>query len=336
MSVFCGALPCCSVLPKQGCCFTHAQVASLGTSRNPPPLLLQHDESSRQPPSGGQLSSTITGLFRCCLSTPLLPLLMWMMISAAAINNTARATNVDIGPVTAWLGGTAAGKVNGDGTAAKFTTAGGIVLDATSNNLYISEEHGVVRKVPPPNPDSPRRTRMNVPCDMVISSDGSVMYIAELGSNSIRKVVMVDASNSRFAGSGTFGSDEWPRAGRQFPRRLVLDGSNLYVAESAGCRVRTVNMSPTAMVSTLAGTTGCGYLDGPQATAMLGDMRGLAGHADLLYVSDRLPTYSDRLQNHGAVVTIAGQTTSGGADGDGTAAQFNRPHGVAVNPAGTH
>ena len=59
------------------------------------------------------------------------------------------------------------------------------------------------------------------------------------------------------------------------PQALAFDAiGNLFWADYANCRVRKLNVS-TGMVSTVAGGT-CGYMDGPHATAQLGNIRGLA------------------------------------------------------------
>ena len=89
-------------------------------------------------------------------------------------------------------------------------------------------------------------------------------------------------------------------------------------------------------VSTLAGGAGtAGYADGAGATARFSNLAGIAAGAnDAIYVADAGNHRIRRVASDGTVTTIAGDGNPGLLDGQGTAARFNNPQGVAVDNAG--
>jgi sugar lactone lactonase YvrE len=99
----------------------------------------------------------------------------------------------------------------------------------------------------------------------------------------------------------------------------------------------TVNLVyPGGYVLTFAGDGTNAHLDGPAAAARFSSPRGVAlDGAGNLYVADSANHRIRRIViASGAVTTLAGSGTVGGADGPGATAQFNRPYGVAVDGAG--
>jgi sugar lactone lactonase YvrE len=118
------------------------------------------------------------------------------------------------------------------------------------------------------------------------------------------------------------------------PMGVAYDGKgNLYVTEFT--RIRKVVFA-TGEVTTLAGSNDRGFADGQGAAAKFNMLEGIAcdGKGNL-YVSDRKNSRIRKVvAATGVVTTLAGSGTEGFANGPGTAAQFNSPHGVACDGNG--
>jgi sugar lactone lactonase YvrE len=122
------------------------------------------------------------------------------------------------------------------------------------------------------------------------------------------------------------------------PYGVVVDASGtLYFSEFSGHRVRKVTRDGT--ISTYAGTgeAGHGGDDGPAASAHLNYPRGVAvDSTGALYIADAGNHRVRKVAADGTISTVAG-TGRAGFSGDGapaTAAELDRPYGVAVDGAG--
>lgn len=92
--------------------------------------------------------------------------------------------------------------------------------------------------------------------------------------------------------------------------------------------------APNFTVSTFAGTYGMnGYVNGPASLAQMDHPHDIAfGNDGTIYVSDTTNHRIRAISPGGVVSTFAGSGVRGGADGTGTAAEFNDPHSIAINP----
>lgn len=173
--------------------------------------------------------------------------------------------------------------------------------------------------------------RFDFPEGVAVDATGNV-YVTDRFNHKIRKITPTGVV-STFAGS-TLGFAEGQGVAAQFNnlQGLTIDASgNLYVSDSENHKIRKI--SPTGLVSTLAGST-AGFADGQGTAAQFKSPAGLT--VDVtgnLYVADAGNHKIRKISPTGVVTTIAG-STRGFADGQGTAAQFNFPLGITIDPSG--
>ena len=105
----------------------------------------------------------------------------------------------------------------------------------------------------------------------------------------------------------------------------------MYVADLLNNKIRKI--TPAGDVTTLAGSTQ-GFADANGAVAQFNAPSSVATDAaSNVYVADQFNHKIRKITPAGDVTTLAG-STEGFADGNGAAAQFNRPRGVATDAAG--
>ena len=113
----------------------------------------------------------------------------------------------------------------------------------------------------------------------------------------------------------------------------VADDGTVYVAD-AGDSNRIQKIAPDGSVTTLAGGSE-GFSDGSGTQASFDTPSGLAMDSDgNLYVADTGNNRIRKITPEGLVSSIAGDGTSGYADGPAAQARFNGPIGVAVDVDG--
>lgn len=89
------------------------------------------------------------------------------------------------------------------------------------------------------------------------------------------------------------------------------------------------------VVTTLAGTTSSGSVDGTGSAASFYFVIGVAvDTTGNVYVSDSNNNKIRKITSAGVVTTLAGSGTAGYADGTGAAAQFDFPTAIGVDPSG--
>ncbi|MEI6715526.1 MAG: hypothetical protein WCO60_17350 [Verrucomicrobiota bacterium] len=202
------------------------------------------------------------------------------------------------GVVSTLAGSAESGFADGKGTAASFSSPGGVAVDG-NGNVYVAD-HGNyrIRK---------------------ITSAGDVTTIA--GSGGFR-----------------FSDGNGVAASFIGPSGVAVDGSgNVYVTDSgvSGARVRKV--TSTGLVTTLAGSAVAGAADGTGVTATFDNPTGLAvDGSGNVYVADSNNQKIRKITSAGVVTTLAGSAsgTRGSTDGIGAAASFTYPLGVAVDGNG--
>ncbi|MCE7996902.1 MAG: T9SS type A sorting domain-containing protein, partial [Roseivirga sp.] len=149
------------------------------------------------------------------------------------------------------------------------------------------------------------------------------IYAVDTRNNLIRKITP-EGVVSTFVGSGSKSSVDGTGTEASFngPSSIAVDDNgNVYVTEWSGHRIRKI--SSDGVVTTLAGRSEFGFLDGTGTNTKFLSPRGLVFDNDQnLYVSDGHGSRIRKITPEGVVTTIAGSRTSGSADGTGTDAQF--------------
>ena len=174
----------------------------------------------------------------------------------------------------------------------------------------------------------------NSPSNVAVDAYGNV-YVADRSNNKIRKV-SPQGVVSTLAGSGTSGSSDGTGTAASFnnPLGVAVDAiGNVYVADFGNNKIRMV--SPTGVVSTLAGSGSSGSVDGTGTLASFSSPTGVVvDAASNVYVADYGSQKIRKITSLGVVSTLAGSGAVGSTDSVGTAASFNYPKGIAVDAAG--
>ena len=169
------------------------------------------------------------------------------------------------------------------------------------------------------------------PATPTISASGPTTFCA--GGSVTLSVPAQAVMVSTFAGS-TSGFADGQRTASKFngPNGIAIDAAgNVFVADYSNHRIRKID--PTGLVSTIAGSTQ-GYAEGQGAAAQFNYPAGIAvDAAGNVYVADYLNNRIRKIDPTGLVSTLAG-STPGNANGQGAAAQFTNPNGVALDAAG--
>lgn len=173
------------------------------------------------------------------------------------------------------------------------------------------------------------------PYDVVPDNKG-ILYVTDRGNNRIRRI-NAEGSATTVAGSSTKGYQDGNGASvlLDSPSGMALgpDG-HVYFADSGNHCIR--KMTPEGLVSTVTGTPESGSSDGNLTQARFKAPLDVAfsPQGDRLYVAD---TGNNRIRmidlNAGTVTTVAGKNV-GFKDGQGEAAEFKGPEGIAVNAQG--
>jgi uncharacterized protein (TIGR03437 family) len=181
---------------------------------------------------------------------------------------------------------------------------------------------------------------LNRPFAAAVDGAGN-LYVCDLQNSRVRMITPGGVIRT-VAGTGVegFGGDGGPAVNAQLtrPEDLAIDAAgNLYIADTVNHRIRKV--TPAGLISTVAGSGIGGYSGdaGPATGAQLNSPIGVAvDTVGNLYISDYGNHRIRRLSQGGAITTVAGTGVQGfgGDGGPATAAQLDRPVGVAVDTAG--
>jgi sugar lactone lactonase YvrE len=250
------------------------------------------------------------------------------------------------GGVVSTLAGSAgqSGYTDGEGSAAGFWSPIALAIETSGNLLVADYVTGRIRRVTLQAsvttlklPDG-EPAFLSLPNGIAGDAAGNV-YVAEGGQASVITRITPGGVLTTVAGlKWSPGSDDGAGSGARFrdPGGVVSDpAGNLWVADAGNGTVRSVTAE--GVVTTIAGLAlapGCEDGAGPAArfNAPVAIARGADG---TLAVADRANSAVRKVTLPGFVTTVAGgPRLSGGEDGQGAAARFNGPRGVAYDGLG--
>jgi sugar lactone lactonase YvrE len=177
----------------------------------------------------------------------------------------------------------------------------------------------------------------NSPSGIAVDGSGNI-YVADSGNGTIRKVTPTGLVTTIAGTAGSVGHQDGTGASALFgyPYAVAVDGNgNLYVSDSEFNTIRKI--TPAGVVTTLAGTPGItGHADGVGPAAQFNKPAGVGvdGNGNV-YVADSVNQTVRKITPSGTVTTLAGTAgVSGTANGNGSAALFDGPDGLACDVAG--
>lgn len=165
-----------------------------------------------------------------------------------------------------------------------------------------------------------------------LSSNGNTVAIADTMNHVIYRMggSLTVYGSPRNSGSAN-GNEATARF--SYPYGLTFSGSDIYVADTGNYAIRKIDS--TGITSTIAGRTGeVGNEDGPAGVARFKSLGRISRDSSgNFYVTDGHKIR--KVTSDGSVSTIAGEASNeGDADGNGTAARFNAPVGLAKDSNG--
>ncbi len=269
-----------------------------------------------------------------------------------------RIRKVDSSGVITTVAGTGTYGCSGDGgsaISAQLRRPQDVAVDG-SGNVYIADTRchvvrkvdssGVITKVAGVGTrgtggDGGPATSAQVEWPVEIELDGSGnLYISQSKNERIRKVDSSGIITTVARGDLNSAGDGGPATAALLdePSEVAVDGrGNLYIVDTEDERIRKVNSA--GVITTVAGTGTAGFSgdDGPATAAQLETPVDVAvdGRGNL-YIADAENFRIRKVDSAGIITTVAGVGTQGfsGDGGPATAAQFNRPIGVALDRAG--
>jgi sugar lactone lactonase YvrE len=235
--------------------------------------------------------------------------------------------------------GTAGFGNNVNGLLASFYNPYGICIDS-AGNLYVGDtNNAAIRKIigfyPYEVQTLASGTAIGQAYGLCIDNSGVIYY-----SSYIRyRIIRVSSAGfiTIIAGiSGTSGSTDGigTNAIFNYPTGVCVNSSgDLYVGDRSNQRIRKI-YGNSPLVTTVAGSGTAGSADGQGVAASFRYPYAVCVYSTgNLYVADTYNHIIRMITPGGLVTTIAGLAgTSGTADGIGTAARFNYPKGICIDP----
>jgi serine/threonine-protein kinase len=205
------------------------------------------------------------------------------------------------GVVTTVAGTGGTGSLNGPAASATFSEPTGVAVDA-SGNLYVTDaSNNKIRQISSGGTVSTfagsgamgstdgtgTAASFYYPYGIAIDGSGN-LYVADARNNKIRKITQAGVVTT-FAGSGSPGAADGTGTAATFnyPSGLAIDtAGNLYVADNSNNEIRMI--TPSGVVTTVAGSTRSGDTDGTGAAAVFEYPYGIAiDKSGNIYVSDQ-------------------------------------------------
>ncbi|TKC62361.1 DUF839 domain-containing protein [Pedobacter hiemivivus] len=249
--------------------------------------------------------------------------------------------------VSTFAGDGTAGLLNGAAADAQFRNPEGVAVDAQGNLIVVDRQNHTIRKITQAGQVTTiagdgtagyadgvgTAAKFSSPWKVAVDLQGNII-VADRDNFKIRKIAP-DGTVSTLAGS-TAGFADGSGSAAKFmqPLDVVADAQgNVYVADNTSHRIRKV--TPSGMVTTLAGDGTAGFLDGTGTQTKFRNPSGLTlDQQGNIIVADRLNHRIRKITPGGIVTTVAGAGTTGLLDGDVLTAKFADPYGVVVDANG--
>jgi tetratricopeptide (TPR) repeat protein/sugar lactone lactonase YvrE len=257
------------------------------------------------------------------------------------------------------------GSADGTGSEARFYNPSSVAVDG-SGNVYVADTaNSTIRKITPdgvvttfagqvghPGPGDGTGNGNSVtngdgtgstsqffePQGVATDAKGNI-YVADTRNDTIRKITPdgVVTTVAGVTGFNSYRDGPASAAGFFYPSTLAVDSTGtIYVCDAASMIIRRI--TPDGVVSTLAGSQGDeGSTDGRGTEARFYYPHGLTVDAKgNIYVTDTVTKVIRKITPDGWVSTFAGHShqPGGAADGQGSAAVFSTPCGVAADRQG--
>jgi NHL repeat len=178
------------------------------------------------------------------------------------------------------------------------------------------------------------QAQFNGAVSVVVDSTGNV-FVADSGNRRIRKITP-GGIVSTFAGSGQVGTADGIGVGATFtsPSALAIDpNNNLFLTEYGKHAVRKI--TPTGVVSTIAGSGSQGYVDGVGLAASFSYPRDIAADSSgVVYVSDIGNRRIRKIAVDGKVSTFAIMNSIDNTYGAYEGVVASQLSGIAVDQSG--
>ncbi|MEQ1748564.1 MAG: choice-of-anchor D domain-containing protein [Prosthecobacter sp.] len=244
------------------------------------------------------------------------------------------------------------GSADGTGTAARFYAPMGMVVNAAGEVWVADQYNCAIRKVTASgvvttyagsagsigSDDGPVATaKFRYPTGLALGASGN-LWVADGSNRTVRLIspAGVVSTVAGMAGQSSIVDGTGADARFNYPSDIAVDvAGNAFVPEVYSNLIRKV--TPGGVVTTVAGSTIGGWLDGTGTAARFSYPSAVCTDTSgNLYVPDYLTNVIRKISPTYQVSTLAGTGYSvGSADGAGAAARFKTPNGIAVNGAGT-
>ena len=247
--------------------------------------------------------------------------------------------------VTTFAGNGSQGKNNGAATTATFNYPYGVATDAQGNIFVSDQNNNLIRKITRAGAVSTfagngttgkangtgTAASFNSPFGMTFDSKGN-LYVADGGNNLIRKITPAGVV-STFAGSGSQGSTDGTGTAASFNNSTDVTADsqdNIFVADHNNNLIRKI--TPAGVVTTYAGGGPDNIGNATTATVNLGNPYSIrVDKQGNMYVAAEFDNLVKIISPNGIVRDLAGNGTTGYADGIGTSAVIYFPVALVLD-----
>jgi hypothetical protein len=229
-----------------------------------------------------------------------------------------------------FVGSGSAGSVDGLGTMVTFNCPAALTYQPLTKNLYLGQCGAALRIITPSR--SVSTPGISVSYVAAFDSANNLIYannwriLNQSASTGISAVMVGSGSQGTADGQGTL-AEFW------YPDALTVASNNAILISDSN-RVRTV--SPTGIVSTLAGNGVGGWADGSGNIARFNGNYGITWFTgqQVALVADQSNHRIRTVDLFGNVLTIAGNGALSNIDGIGTTSSIFHPRSIAIFGAG--